>query len=53
MIRNTQLFRAEEKGREQANLEIAKKMIQKNIPMEQICEITGLDKKEIEKLVNK
>ena len=53
MIRNTQLFRAEEKGREQANLEIAQKMIQKNIPMEQICEITGLDKKEIEKLVNK
>ena len=59
MIRNTQLFRAEEKGinkgitkgREQANLEIAQKMLQKNIPMEQICEITGLDKKEIENLI--
>lgn len=51
MIRNTQLFRAEEKGREQANLEIAQKMIQKNIPMKQICEITGLDKKEIENLI--
>ena len=51
MIRNTQLFKAEEKGREQANLEIAQKMIQKNIPMKQICEITGLDKKEIENLI--
>lgn len=59
MIRNTQLFKAEEKGinkgitkgREQANLEIAQKMIQKNIPMEQICEITGLDKKEIKNLI--
>ena len=30
---------------------IAQKMIQKNIPMEQICEITGLDKKEIENLI--
>ena len=49
MIRNTQLFKAKEEG----ILEVAQKMIQKNIPMEQICEITGLDKKEIEKLVNK
>ena len=49
MIRNTQLFKAKEEG----ILEVAQKMIQKNIPMKQICEITGLDKKEIEKLVNK
>ena len=44
-------------GIEKANIEMTKKMkkmvknmIEKNIPLEQISEITGLDKKEIQKL---
>ena len=31
-------------------IEVAKKMKQKNIPIEEICEITGLTKEEVQNL---
>jgi predicted transposase/invertase (TIGR01784 family) len=37
-------------GENKKQLEIAKKMKSKNMPIEQISEFTGLSKKEIEKL---
>lgn len=37
-------------GQEQTQIEIAKKMLSKNIPVEEIEEITGLTKEEIENL---
>ena len=39
-----------EKGIEQNNLEIAKKMLKENIKVETISKITGLTKEEIAKL---
>ena len=58
MIRNTQLFKAEEKGinkgiakgREQANLEIAQKMINEKVDIHVISKVTGLTIKEIKDL---
>lgn len=54
MIRNTQLFRAEEKGidkgREQANLEIAQKMINEKVDIYVVSKVTGLSINEIKKL---
>ena len=58
MIRNTQLFRAEEKGinkgitkgREQANLEIAQKMINEKVDIHVVSKVTGLSINEIKKL---
>ena len=41
---------AEEKGKKQKQLEIAKKMKDKNKPIEEIIELTELSKEEIEKL---
>ena len=56
--RNTEISVAEEKGKEegrkegirQKQLEIAKKMKDKNKPIEEIIELTELSKEEIEKL---
>ena len=39
-----------EKGVEKAKIEIAKKMKAKNMPIEEIVELTGLTKEEVEKL---
>ena len=39
-----------EKGKEEANLSIAKKMLEENEPIEKISKFTGLPIKEIEKL---
>ena len=39
-----------EKGREEKQKEIAKKMKEKNIDIQEIIDITGLTKEEIEKL---
>ena len=39
-----------EEGKQQEKIEIAKKMKDKNIPIEEIIELTGLSKQEIEKL---
>ena len=58
MIRNTQLFKAEEKGinkvitkgREQANLEIAQKMINEKVDIHLVSKVTGLSINEIKKL---
>ncbi len=40
-----------EKGRKEKKIEIAKKMIKENIPIDIIIKVTGLTKEEIEKLV--
>ena len=58
MDTKSQLRTAEEKGLkkgleegiEKRNIEIAKKMLQKCIPLKEIAEITGLTKEEIEKI---
>lgn len=47
---NKGLERGIEKGEKNKQLEIAKKMKDKNIPTDEIIEITGLTKEEIEKL---
>lgn len=39
-----------EEGREEANLSVAKKMLEKNMSIDEISEITGLPTEEIEKL---
>lgn len=39
-----------QKGKIEKAVEIAKKMIEKGIPIENICEITNLTKEEIEKI---
>ena len=44
------LQRGMEKGVEKAKIEIAKKMKAKNMPIEEIVELTGLTKEEVEKL---
>ena len=47
---NTMLNSSYKKGRKEEKLENARKMKEKNIPIETIIEITGLTKEEIEKL---
>ena len=47
---NTMLNSSYKKGRKEEKLENARKMKEKNIPIETIVEITGLTKEEIEKL---
>ena len=42
--------KGKQKGEQKAKREISKKMKQKNMSIEEICEITGLTKEEIEKL---
>ena len=46
----TGLEKGLEKGIKKRNIEIAKKMLQKCIPLKEIAEITGLTKEEIEKI---
>ena len=41
---------AREEGRKEERLEIAKKMKSKNMPIEEIIELTGLTKEQIESL---
>ena len=48
--RNTEISVAEEEGKKQKQLEIAKKMKDRNKTMEEIIELTELSKEEIEKL---
>ena len=43
--------RGKKQGRSDAILEIARGMLQKNIPIEDICELTGLTKEQIRALV--
>ena len=43
----------EKKGKKEKQIEIAKKMIKKGMEIKTVIEITGLDKKEIEKLLEK
>ena len=50
MDTKSQLRTAEEKGLKKGIKEIAKKMLQKNIALETIIEITGLTEEEIEKI---
>ena len=47
---NTMLSSSYRKGKNDGKTEDAKKMKEKNIPIETIVEITGLTKEEIEKL---
>lgn len=46
----SRMLYAEEKGKTERNIEIAKKMLLKKVPIEEVIEITGLTKEEIEKL---
>ncbi len=46
------LTKAEKKGREQREIEMAKEMIKENLSIEQIIRITKLEKEPIEKLIN-
>ena len=39
-----------EEGREEGKIEIVQKMLVKNMPIEQIIELTGLKKEKIEEL---
>jgi len=48
--RNTMIDEAEQKGINQRNIEIAKAMLNKNVDIDFISEITGLTKEEIDKL---
>ena len=48
--RNNGEKRGLEEGQKQKQIEIAKKMIEKNIPIEEIIDLTGLTKEEIEKI---
>ena len=50
MDMKSQLRTAEEKGSKNEKTQIAKKMLEKSIPIETIIEITGLSQKEIEKI---
>ena len=47
---NTGIYEATEKGKRQSKIEIAKKLLNKKMSIEEIEEITGLTKEEIEKL---
>jgi predicted transposase/invertase (TIGR01784 family) len=47
---NSGMYSAEKRGLEKGRTEIAKKMLEKNFPIEEITALTGLSKEEIEKL---
>ena len=49
-INNSRMYEAEQSGLKKGKIETAKKMIEKNMPVETIMEITTLSKEEIEKL---
>lgn len=42
--------RKKEKGKEESKIEIAKKMLEANMDIKQICELTELTVEEVEKL---
>ena len=46
----TDMICAKEEGAKAKSLEIAKKMLKKELPIDMICEITQLTKEEIEKI---
>ena len=46
------IIKGEIKGKKERNIEIAKKLLRKNMPIEQIAEITDLTVEEIRKLKN-
>ena len=50
LLRNTELYNAEQKGVREKAIETAKNMLNKGLDIELISECTGLDIKEIEKL---
>lgn len=49
-IINTRLESAKIEGKKEKSYEVAKKLLSKNIPLDEIVEITELNKEEIEKL---
>ena len=50
LIRNTYAYRAEAKGKEETQLEIAKNLLRKKISKDVIRETTGLSLEKLEKL---
>ena len=44
------LEEGEKKGKQEAKLEYARRMLEKGYPIEDVCEITGLSRAEVEKL---
>ncbi len=50
LLRNTELYNAEQKGVRDNKIETAKNMLKENISIDIISRVTGLDIKEIEKL---
>ena len=49
---NTELKEANEAGKKERNIEVAKIMLKKHIPMKDIIEITELTEEELKKLKN-
>ena len=52
-VLNTKIKNAEEEGMKKRNIEIAKKMLEKNMDINTISEITGLTTEEITNIVIK
>mgnify|MGYP004511559397 FL=1 len=50
MIKNTQLYRATQEGINYEKFKISKTLLNKNMNIEDIMDITGLSKEELEKL---
>ena len=50
LLRNTELYNAEQKGIREKAIETAKNMLKDNLSIDMISKYTGLDIKEIEKL---
>ena len=50
LLRNTELYNAEQKGIREKTIETAKNMLKENISIDIISRVTGLDIKEIEEL---
>ena len=50
MIKNTQLYRATQEGINYEKIKISKTLLNKNMSVEDIMDITGLSKEELEKL---
>ncbi len=50
MIKNTQLYRATQEGINYEKIKISKTLLNKNMNIEDIMDITGLSKEELEKL---
>ena len=51
-IRRVALAEGREQGAEQNKIETAKKLLQKNIPLETIAECTGLSLEKVQELAN-